>query len=304
MDLNADGRLDILSGCYSVQDAEMKAPVWVLYRTEAGDFAEATALKNTEDQHLVVMDLERATITSRICTEPFAVDWDQDGDLDLLIGNFKGTFLLQINVGTKKEPKFEGKPVELLNAAGQPLKIEGVHAAPFVIDWDKDGDLDILSGSGNGGVQIAENAPDEDGTPKFEGFRPLIEPVPQIGGICPKDAAVVPSGSTRIWVTDYNADGKLDILLGDCLRRSHPKEGLTVEEAQAKQAEVTEKMGTMRDEMTALQVKQNEAETDEDRAKIGEEIMAKNKEWRALYDSRKEFLDSVATGHVWLYLGK
>ena len=39
MDLNADGRLDILSGCYSVQDAEMKAPVWVLYRTEAGDFA-------------------------------------------------------------------------------------------------------------------------------------------------------------------------------------------------------------------------------------------------------------------------
>ncbi len=44
-----------------------------------------------------------------------------------------------------------------MKAGDQPLKIEGYHCDPFVIDWDGDGDLDLLSGSSEGGVQWAEN---------------------------------------------------------------------------------------------------------------------------------------------------
>ena len=31
-------------------------------------------------------------MTENICTRPFAVDWDGDGHLDLVVGNFAGTF--------------------------------------------------------------------------------------------------------------------------------------------------------------------------------------------------------------------
>ena len=34
----------------------------------------------------------KQTITENICTRPFAVDWDADGQLDLVVGNFAGTF--------------------------------------------------------------------------------------------------------------------------------------------------------------------------------------------------------------------
>ena len=34
----------------------MVAPVWVLYRQESGDFAEATALMRDGDQHLLASD--------------------------------------------------------------------------------------------------------------------------------------------------------------------------------------------------------------------------------------------------------
>lgn len=308
MDLNADGRLDILSGCYSARAQDMVAPVWVLYRNEGGDFAEAKALTNEEGAHIVLRDTERSTMTDRICTEPHATDWDGDGDLDLIIGNFAGSFLLAANEGTKEKPVFKGKPEFLKDAEGNRLKIQGIHGAPFVVDWDGDGDLDLLSGSSSGGVQISENTPGEDGAHRFAPFRALIEPVRQpagSAGICAADSPVTPSGSTRIWVTDFNGDGKLDIVLGDCLRRSHPKGDLSVEDAAKKQAELNTKMSAIRKEMAELQVKQAAAADDaEAKSSIGEELQAKNKEWRAAYDSRSEFLNAVATGHVWVYLRK
>ena len=46
---------------------------------------------------------------------------------------------------------------EEIKSDGKPLTIEGHHSDPFVIDWDGDGDLDLLSGSSEGGVQWAEN---------------------------------------------------------------------------------------------------------------------------------------------------
>ena len=41
-------------------------------------------------------------------------------------------------------------------AGDSPLRTQGGDSDPFVIDWDGDGDLDLLTGS-SGGVQWAEN---------------------------------------------------------------------------------------------------------------------------------------------------
>ena len=70
------------------------------------------------------------------------------------------------------------KPEEI-KAGDQPLQIQGHHSDPFVIDWDGDGDLDILSGSSDGGVQWAENVAGKGKPPQLRAFRSLIKPVHQ-----------------------------------------------------------------------------------------------------------------------------
>ena len=53
----------------------MVAPVYVLYRNEGGDFAQAVALKTEEGNHIMSSgDTDRSTVTERICTEPTAED--------------------------------------------------------------------------------------------------------------------------------------------------------------------------------------------------------------------------------------
>jgi hypothetical protein len=114
-------------------------------------------------------------MTENICTRPFAIDWDGDGHLDLVVGNFAGTFHLFKGRG---KGKFAPVPEEI-KTGGQPLKLDGYHSDPFVVDWDGDGDLYLLSGSSEGGVQWAENRAGPGKPPRLEPFRSLIKHGPQ-----------------------------------------------------------------------------------------------------------------------------
>jgi len=86
---------------------------------------------------------------------PSFADFDTDGDLDLLCGEFVDKFTYFENIGTSKQPKY---------AAGQYLSYKGkVHAmdlcmiVPTAIDWDKDGDVDVIVGQEDGRVAFMEN---------------------------------------------------------------------------------------------------------------------------------------------------
>ena len=174
---------------------------------------------------------------NNICTRPFAVDWDGDGHLDLVVGTFPGSFYLFKGQG---DGKFLPKPDEI-KAGDQPLKVEGHHGDPFVIDWDGDGDLDILSGSSEGGVQWAENRAGPGKPPRLEPFRMLIERGPQIEyGSILRDADLKgPLSDTRIWVDDVNCDGKLDILVGDLTSLVSPADTVAEGEFKRKFADWT-----------------------------------------------------------------
>ena len=287
MDLNGDGHLDLLSGSYSANEVDGMAGLFqVLWGSEDG-FKKAAPLKGNDDKPLVIGNpgKDEKTMTRRICTRPTAVDWDADGDLDLLVGNFEGSLILFRGEG---KGKFAPKSEELM-VEGKNLAINGYHSDPFCVDLDGDGDLDILSGTANGGVQWAENTAGQGKEISVKGFKPLIKE----GNRGPfwNDQKMAPAASTRVWADDVNGDGKLDILMGDSITIKTAAEGLSKAEAEKSQKDWSSKLSVMRNQM------QQPTQDSKAMAKIRED-------YSKHYQSRSEFLTEDRTGFVWLYLGK
>ncbi|WP_010586670.1 FG-GAP repeat domain-containing protein [Schlesneria paludicola] len=90
------------------------------------------------------------------CPSPNFADFDGDGDLDLLCGEFLDGFTYFENIGTRREPKYaSGQRVK--QADGAPLKMDLEMIVPVAFDWDKDGDLDLIVGDEDGRVAFIEN---------------------------------------------------------------------------------------------------------------------------------------------------
>jgi hypothetical protein len=87
---------------------------------------------------------------------PNFADWDGDGDLDLLCGEFLDGFTYFKNTGSRAQPVYAaGK--RLAGADGKPLIMDLQMITPTAIDWDGDGDFDLICGDEDGRVAFIEN---------------------------------------------------------------------------------------------------------------------------------------------------
>ena len=85
-------------------------------------------------------------------TLPSFVDLDNDGDLDMMVGETAGSFFYFENTGTNASPVYATPQT---NPFG--LSIIGYNSAPAFADLDNDGDLDLMTGIVNGNFFYFEN---------------------------------------------------------------------------------------------------------------------------------------------------
>jgi len=149
-------------------------------------------------------------------TSAVAFDWDDDGDFDLLLGDYKGGGLYrQVNEGSAREPSFTGSCVPV-TAGGKPLVIDGGLTTPRLVDWDGDGLTDLLVGGfgedrgdgPGGGVWWFRNAGTRS-SPRFESGIALVAPQP-----IRSERRSRPGTALYPEAIDLDADGDLDLVVG------------------------------------------------------------------------------------------
>jgi len=220
--MNGDGVKDILTGSFS------GVPQWVV-STKDG-YGEPASVVDKNGNVVAIStfwDYETEdwgeldnTETTGFCSSVAAVDWDNDGDMDLLLGGYReGGLYLRLNEGSKTETQFAStnKPVKV---GGEPVAFKGGMGAPRVVDWDGDGLFDIVIGTIRGEVVLLRNAGSKE-SPAFSEMTTLVEALPgesgskQIKRVPGKDGSpVAPGSSFHIEVVDYDGDDDLDLLVG------------------------------------------------------------------------------------------
>lgn len=207
MDINNDGLADLVAG-------DSSGNIWFFRNIGTKTqpkLAQAVLLQSdgkpitgvAPDYSMVGNQLkvtEHPDRTMGIYSKIHVADWDNDGLLDILVGqespgNGESEIIWYRNIGAPNQMKLD-KP--------QQIKLPGQRfsrPSPYVVDWDGDGKRDLLLGTEDNQVYFLRNM-GTNAQPVWANPVPLD--IPDLKGEC----------RCRISVVDWNEDGKLDLLVG------------------------------------------------------------------------------------------
>ncbi|MBI1306554.1 MAG: T9SS type A sorting domain-containing protein [Bacteroidetes bacterium] len=136
-DLDNDGDLDLLVSTYYGQ---------FIYYKNSGTAKNPQYEKGRINPFGIKMIDTSYMVFSRFC------DLDNDGDFDLITGDYYGDFRFYRNIGQKDNPSFEDPVVH-------PFGLSNVYEilSFSVVDIDGDGDLDIMAGTYDPFISFIEN---------------------------------------------------------------------------------------------------------------------------------------------------
>ncbi|CAE8717992.1 unnamed protein product, partial [Polarella glacialis] len=214
VDWDGDGDIDLLVGNRDgrIQFFERNADASLVQRTGSSNPFDGMAtltflVGNRMDRHqipwpLVVPANPFDGINAGDYASPFAVDWDEDGDIDLLVGNRDGRIQFF-------ERSADASLIEQTgNSKSYDGKFDGSNAQPFAVDWDGDGDIDLLVAIWDGRrflgrIQFFERSADASLIERTGSSNPFDGIIDILGGY------VSPSA------VDWDGDGDIDLLVGN-----------------------------------------------------------------------------------------
>ena len=131
----------------------------------------------------------------------YAADWDGDGNIDLLVGDGQGQVRWYRNTRSDLPPQLSA--AGFLRANSSDVRVQGP-AAPIVVDWNSDGRKDLLVGDGAGQVIVYLNEGTGAEAPVLGAG--VTIPLPDVGAV---------RANARPFATDWDQDGRTDLLVGD-----------------------------------------------------------------------------------------
>ena len=216
LDLNGDGIMDVTSGQYTGGYINFYEGVG----KNAFQFKEGVNILQPELED----EATRKNMKWWMRTANF-IDYDGDGDYDMVWGNVHAEVYYAENIGTRTAYKFANSVP--LTMDGHPIYVDG-KSDPFPVDWDGDGIIDLLvaaessdvlffKGKKKGGTDFEPGVSIWTGRKLTPGVKPNfkneMDALAALGEQCP-----YPGYRTRLGVADWNNDGKLDLLVGNCFK--------------------------------------------------------------------------------------